>query len=47
VREPWQRINAVMRDALASISLADLACPVGSVLGPIKENLAHTSLLEV
>ncbi len=47
VREPWQRINTVMRNALASISLADLACPVGSVLSPINENLAHTSLLEV
>ncbi len=46
VREPWQRINTVMRDALSSISLADLACPVGSVLPPIKKNLAFTPLLE-
>jgi FeS assembly SUF system regulator len=45
VREPWQRINAVMRDALSSISLADLACPVGSVLAPTNKNLGLTSLL--
>jgi FeS assembly SUF system regulator len=27
VREPWQRINAVVRDALAGVTLADLAQP--------------------
>ncbi len=27
VREPWQRINSVVRDALADVSLADLAQP--------------------
>ena len=27
VREPWQRINAVVRDALVRVTLADLAQP--------------------
>jgi FeS assembly SUF system regulator len=27
VREPWQRINAVVREALGEVSLADLAQP--------------------
>ncbi len=27
VREPWQRINSVVRDALADVTLADLAQP--------------------
>ena len=27
VREPWQRINASVREALSKISLADLAAP--------------------
>jgi FeS assembly SUF system regulator len=30
VREPWQRINRVVRDALADVSLADLAVPGGA-----------------
>jgi FeS assembly SUF system regulator len=29
VREPWQRINSVVRDALARITLADLSSPAG------------------
>jgi FeS assembly SUF system regulator len=29
VREPWQRINEAVRDALAGITLADLAAPPG------------------
>jgi Rrf2 family protein len=32
VREPWQRINAAVRDALASISLADLAAPAAGTI---------------
>jgi FeS assembly SUF system regulator len=46
VREPWQRINTVVHDALASVSLADLACPVGSVLSPMRDTIGLTSLLE-
>jgi FeS assembly SUF system regulator len=38
VREPWQRINRVVRDALARVTLADLARPGRSgpalLLGP-------------
>ena len=29
VRDPWQQINQVVRDALAKITLADLATPAG------------------
>ncbi len=37
VREPWQQINQVVRDALGEISLADLAMPpaAGSIV-PLK-----------
>ena len=27
MREPWQRINAVVREALTQVTLADLATP--------------------
>ena len=30
VREPWQRINAVVREALAQVTLADLATPAAA-----------------
>jgi FeS assembly SUF system regulator len=30
VREPWQRINSVVRDALGNVTLADLARPPGA-----------------
>jgi FeS assembly SUF system regulator len=35
VREPWQRINQVVRDALARITLADLAMPVAGTIVPL------------
>jgi FeS assembly SUF system regulator len=35
VREPWQRINQVVRDALARITLADLAMPVPGTIVPL------------
>jgi FeS assembly SUF system regulator len=37
VREPWQRINRVVRDALAHVTLADLAHAglPGALLGPL------------
>lgn len=34
VREPWQRINDVVRTALSEVSLADLAQPPHAVHGP-------------
>ncbi len=34
VREPWQRINGVVREALANVRLADLATPA-SVAGRV------------
>jgi FeS assembly SUF system regulator len=35
VREPWQRINRVVRDALADVSLADLASPTTEGILPL------------
>lgn len=35
VREPWQRINAAVHDALAGISLADLVSPLPARLIPL------------
>ncbi len=43
VREPWQKINRVVRDALADVTLADLArskVPTGTL--PIIRNAADT-----
>lgn len=34
VREPWQRINSVVRDALTRVTLADLAQPPGGCTLP-------------
>jgi len=35
VREPWQRINAAVEDALAHITLADLISPTASRIVPL------------
>jgi FeS assembly SUF system regulator len=35
VREPWQHINRVVRDALANVSLADLAAPAAGGIFPL------------
>jgi FeS assembly SUF system regulator len=35
VREPWQRINRVVRDALADVSLADLTSPAAGGIVPL------------
>ncbi len=38
VREPWQRINAVVREALANVRLADLAtAPAAGQIVPLAE----------
>jgi len=37
VREPWQRINSVVRDALGEVTLADLAQPPRDTL-PLARN---------
>ncbi|MBW2289965.1 MAG: SUF system Fe-S cluster assembly regulator [Deltaproteobacteria bacterium] len=48
VREPWQRINAAVHDALSKITLADLAMPdvAGSIvpLRALRINLTSTGL---
>jgi hypothetical protein len=41
VREPWQRINDVVRRALSSVTLADLAQPAS----PAAPDTIHLSQL--
>ena len=36
VREPWQRINAAVQQALDRISLADLAMPMAGLIVPLE-----------
>ena len=43
VREPWQRINQVVRDALARITLADLAMPGAGTIVPLASLGVDTS----
>ena len=45
VREPWQRINAVVRAALTGVTLADLAQPPhGACEGPGPDTLPLSPL---
>jgi len=44
VREPWQRINQVVRAALAEITLADLATPAPGSVVPLASLGVQTGL---
>ena len=45
VREPWQRINAVVRSALTNVTLADLAQPPqGACAGPGPDTLPLSTM---
>ena len=46
VREPWQRINRVVRDALERITLADLVAPTSAGLIPLTSLGVDTSGLD-
>jgi FeS assembly SUF system regulator len=43
VREPWQRINQVVRDALTRITLADLSSPAFGAVLPLIHLGANTA----
>jgi len=46
VREPWQRINFAVHDALARITLADLVAPLPGSIVPLESLGVDTSEIE-
>ena len=46
VREPWQRINFAVHDALARITLADLVAPLPGSIVPLESLGVDTSDLD-